>query len=89
MIRLQSSGLALPLEAPTSGSIWQFDKDTGAGLDRSAELVEKAIALDDSEASAYAVRGWIEGIKSQHDRAVADGKRAALNIARQLEVIHA
>jgi adenylate cyclase len=44
--------------------------------DRAAESVEKAIALDDSEAGAYAVRGWIEGIKSQHDRAVADGKRA-------------
>jgi adenylate cyclase len=57
------------------GSIWQFDTDPGV-LDRAAEVVEKAIALDDSEASAYAVRGWIEGIKSQHDRAVADGKRA-------------
>ena len=57
------------------GSIWQFDKDPGV-LDRAAELVEKAIALDDSEADAYAVRGWIEGIKGQHDRAVADGKRA-------------
>lgn len=57
------------------GSIWQFDKDPGV-LDRAAEFVEKAIALDDSEAGAYAVRGWIEGIKGQHDRAVADGKRA-------------
>jgi len=58
------------------GSIWQFDKDTGGALDRAAELVDKAIALDDSEPDAYAVRGWIEGIKNQHDRAVADGKRA-------------
>jgi adenylate cyclase len=57
------------------GSIWQFDKDPGV-LDRAAESVNKAIALDDSEADAYAVRGWIEGIKGQHDRAVADGKRA-------------
>ena len=57
------------------GSIWQFDKDPGV-LDRAAESVEKAIALDDSQAGAYAVRGWIEGIKGQHDRAVADGKRA-------------
>ena len=57
------------------GSIWQFDKDPGV-LDRAAESVDKAIALDDSEADAYAVRGWIEGIKGQHDRAVADGKRA-------------
>ena len=57
------------------GSIWQFDTDPGV-LDRAAESVDKAIALDDSEADAYAVRGWIEGIKDQHDRAVADGKRA-------------
>jgi adenylate cyclase len=57
------------------GAIWQFDTDPGV-LDRAAESVEKAIALDDSEADAYAVRGWIEGIKGQHDRAVADGKRA-------------
>jgi adenylate cyclase len=57
------------------GSIWQFDKDPGV-LDRAAESVEKAIALDDSQAGAYAVRGWIAGIKGQHDRAVADGKRA-------------
>jgi adenylate cyclase len=57
------------------GSIWQFDKDTDV-LDRAVESVEKAIALDDSEAGAYAVRGWIEGIKGQHDRAIADGKRA-------------
>jgi adenylate cyclase len=57
------------------GAIWQFDADPGV-LDRAAESVDKAIALDDSEADAYAVRGWIEGIKGQHDRAVADGKRA-------------
>ena len=57
------------------GSIWQFDTDPGV-LDRAAESVDKAIALDDSEADAYSVRGWIEGIKGQHDRAVADGKRA-------------
>ena len=58
------------------GAIWQFDNDPSAGLDRAAQLAEKAIALDDSEPSAYAVRGWIEGIRNQHDRAVADGKRA-------------
>jgi len=58
------------------GSVWQFDKDPDASLNRAAELVDKAIALDDSEPEAYAVRGWIEGIQSHHDRAVADGKRA-------------
>ena len=57
------------------GYIWQFDRDPGV-LDRAAELVEKAIALDDSDSDAYAVRGWIEAEKDQHDRAIADGKRA-------------
>ncbi len=57
------------------GYIWQFDRDPGA-LDRAAELVNKAIALDDSSSDAYAVRGWIEAVRDQHDRAIADGKRA-------------
>ena len=55
--------------------IWQLDKDPGV-LDRAAELVDKAIALDDSDSDAYAVRGWIEAEKDQHDRAIADGKQA-------------
>ena len=55
--------------------IWQLDKDPGV-LDRAAELVDKAIALDDSDSDAYAVRGWIEAEKDQHDPAIADGKRA-------------
>src|ERR1700675_427466 len=54
------------------GAIWPFDNAPGV-LDRAAELAEKAITLDDTEAGAYAVRGWIEGIKGQHDRAIADG----------------
>ena len=57
------------------GYLWQFDKDPGV-LDHAAELVEKAIALDDSYSDSYAVRGWIEAEKDQHDRAIADGKRA-------------
>ena len=57
------------------GYIWQLDKDPGV-LDRAAELVDKAIALDDSDSDAYAVRGWIEAEKDQHDRAIADGKQA-------------
>jgi adenylate cyclase len=57
------------------GYIWQFDRDPGE-LDRAAQLVDKAIALDDSSSDAYAVRGWIEAVRGQHDRAIADGKRA-------------
>ena len=57
------------------GYVFQFDRDPGV-LDHAAELVEKAIALDDSDSDAYAVRGWIEAEKDQHDRAIADGKRA-------------
>jgi len=58
------------------GYIWQLDRDPGV-LDRAVELVNKAIALDDSFSDAYAVRGWIEAVKNQHDRAFADCKRAA------------
>jgi adenylate cyclase len=57
------------------GYLWQFDNDPGV-LDRAAELVEKSIALDDSYSGPYAVRGWIEAAKHQHDRAIADCKRA-------------
>jgi tetratricopeptide (TPR) repeat protein len=57
------------------GYIFQFDRDPSVP-DHAAELVEKAIALDDSDSDACAVRGWIEALKDQHDRAVADGKRA-------------
>ena len=57
------------------GYIFQFDRDPSV-LDHAAELVEKAIALDDSDSDAYAVRGWIEALKDRHDRAIADGKRA-------------
>jgi adenylate cyclase len=57
------------------GYIYQFDKDPGV-LDRAAGLVDKAIALDDSDSDSYAVRGWIEALKDQHDQAIADGKRA-------------
>jgi adenylate cyclase len=57
------------------GYIFQWDKDPRAP-DRAAELSNKAIALDDSAAGAYAVRGWIAAMKGKRDNAVADGQRA-------------
>jgi adenylate cyclase len=57
------------------GYLFEWDREPGV-LDRAAELVEKTITLDDSDAGAYAVRGWIFALHDQHDRAIADGKRA-------------
>jgi adenylate cyclase len=57
------------------GYLWQWEKDLGL-LDRAAELANKSIALDDSESSAYAVRGWVAAIKGERDSAIADSKRA-------------
>jgi adenylate cyclase len=57
------------------GNLTQWDRDPG-GLDRAAGLADKSIALDDSDAFAYAVHGWIAAAKGQHDQAIADGKRA-------------
>ena len=50
-------------------------QESGA-LDRAAELAEKSIALDDSLAFAYALRGWIAAIRNQPDTAISDGRRA-------------
>jgi adenylate cyclase len=45
-------------------------------LDRAVEVTNKSVSLDDSNANAYAVRGWIEAAKNERDQAIADGKRA-------------
>jgi adenylate cyclase len=54
---------------------WQWDKSPRA-IDRVAELANKSITLDDSEAVAYALRGWTDLAKGQPDRAIVDGERA-------------
>jgi len=58
---------------------WQWDSDPHP-LDRAEELARKAVLLDDSNASAYAVRGWVAALKNRVDEAITDGQRAvALN----------
>jgi adenylate cyclase len=45
-------------------------------LARALELAQKAISLDDSNAAAYSVLGWIYGMKRQYDQAIAECERA-------------
>jgi adenylate cyclase len=44
-------------------------------LARAFELAQKAISLDDSNAAAYSVLGWIYGMRRQYDQAIAECKR--------------
>src|SRR5262249_44852238 len=54
---------------------WQWDREAGV-LDRAAELANKSIALDDSNAVAYFVRGWVAATKGQREKALADAEQA-------------
>ena len=45
-------------------------------LKKSIELLQKAIALDDTNAEAHSLLGWIFSIRGQHDKAVAEGEKA-------------
>ena len=54
---------------------WQWDSDPHP-LDRAEDLARKAVLLDDSNAGAYAVRGWVAALKNRVDEAVADGQHA-------------
>jgi len=44
-------------------------------LARAFELAQKAISLDDSNAAAYSVLGYIYAMKRQYDKAIAECKR--------------
>jgi tetratricopeptide (TPR) repeat protein len=54
---------------------WQWNRDPGA-LDRAAALANKAIALDDTNARAYILRGWVAALEGKRDQAIADSQRA-------------
>jgi adenylate cyclase len=45
-------------------------------IEKGIELVQKALALDDSSAGAYALLSEFYSIKREHDKAVAAGERA-------------
>jgi len=49
-------------------------------IDKSIELVQKAIILDNNYAGAHSFLGWMFSMTGQHDKAVAEGEKAvALN----------
>jgi adenylate cyclase len=45
-------------------------------LDRAEELARKAVLLDDSNSSAYAILGWVAVYQNRPDQAIADAERA-------------
>lgn len=45
-------------------------------MDKSIELLQKAIALDGTNAEAHSLLGWIFSMTRQHDKAVAEGEKA-------------
>ena len=68
------------------GYVWQWDKDRRV-IDHASELANTAISLDDSDANPYVVLAWIESLKGEHDRAIADGQRA-LSLAPNSAVVY-
>ena len=61
--------------------IWLgMSKSPNQSLTKAIELLQKAIALDDTYAEAYADLGFLLSMKEQHDKAVATAERGvALN----------
>jgi adenylate cyclase len=53
----------------------QWDHDPSA-YDRAVALANKAIALDDTNARAYIVRGLVATLEGKRDQAIADSQRA-------------
>ena len=53
--------------------LWSNDPET---LERARQLVERAIALDDSLAKGYSLLGQIHLWKKEHDRAITQAERA-------------
>ena len=45
-------------------------------IEKGIELAQKALALDDSNAGAYALLSEFYSIKKEHDKAIAEGERA-------------
>ena len=57
--------------------VWfRSSKSPQQSLERAIELVQKAIALDDSLAGAYGLLGQLYTMKRQHEKAIAEAERA-------------
>jgi adenylate cyclase len=55
--------------------LWQWSENPGADLERSSELAQKALALDDSNSGALATLCSIDWMQGRFDRAVVEGER--------------
>jgi adenylate cyclase len=56
---------------------WQgTGKSRQDSLEKSIELLQKAITLDDTNAEAHSLLGWIFSMTRQYDKAVAEGQKA-------------
>ena len=56
---------------------WQeTGKSAKDSLGKSIELLQKAITLDDTNAEAHSLLGWIFSMTRQHDKAIAEGEKA-------------
>jgi len=56
---------------------WQVTgKSAKDSLDKSIELLQKAITLDDTYAEAHSLLGWIFSMTGKYDKAVAEGEKA-------------
>jgi adenylate cyclase len=69
------------LAATNLNDYWMgIGKSPKDSLERSVELLQRAITLDDTSALAHALLGYTFSMTGQHDKAVAEGEKAvALN----------
>jgi adenylate cyclase len=71
------SRLYTALAGTHTNDVWYGTTDSPErSLARAFELAQKAISLDDSNAAAYGVLGWIYGMKRQYDQGIAECERA-------------
>jgi adenylate cyclase len=94
--RLMKEAIALDPEFPSPYALlanthmmdvfFQTTKSPKQSLKRAEQLLQKAIALDDSLAPPHALLGFLYTMLRQHDKGVAEGRRAvALNPNGALE----
>jgi len=56
---------------------WQeTGKSPQGSLEKTIELLQKAITLDATNAEAHSLLGWIFSMTRQHDKAIAEGEKA-------------
>jgi adenylate cyclase len=53
-----------------------WGKDPAWSLKRAGELAQKAVSLDDNNADAHSLLGWIYLLEGQFEKAIAEGERA-------------